>query len=172
MSEEAKDKLVDPKIIVDFPKYIATSISDQIKQADTKALGTIGIISIITGALLSRLSVIKSNTGEINNIWLVLFVVSVVLILLALKAAVVVVYPRLTKPKKEDLTYFGDIANLTKDEFVTWGKGLGTNEIVHETYKNAYNLAQIADKKYAALRRAMFFTVFAIMWTVSVILYS
>lgn len=165
-------KSLDPKVATDFPKYIATSITDQIKQADTKAFGTIGIIGIATSALLARLSVLKGAKGIINPVWIVLFAVSAFLILIAIKTAISVVYPRLSKPKKEDMTYFGDIASLTREEFVQWGKDLTLEGVIFETYKNAYSIAKIAEKKYHALRKAMIFTAIALIWAIAVIMFS
>ncbi len=165
-------KPLDPKVATDFPKYIATSITDQIKQADTKAFGTIGIIGISTSALLTRLSAIKAAHGIISDTWIILFGISAILILIALKAAVAVVYPRLSKPTGKDMTYFGDIVGLDREEFLEWGKKLTLDGVVHETYKNAYSIAQIASKKYKALHNAMVFTLIALVWTIGVILFS
>ncbi|MEN9649741.1 MAG: hypothetical protein RL094_708 [Candidatus Parcubacteria bacterium] len=171
-SSPIEKKTLDPKVATDFPKYIATSITDQIKQADTKAFGTIGIIGIATSALLARLSVIKAAKGIIDPVWIALFGISALLILIAIKFSITVVYPRLTKPKKEDMTYFADIAALSKQEFIEWGSKLTTEGVINETYKNAYNIALIAKKKYAALQKAMFFTAVAIAWAILVIIFS
>lgn len=166
--------VVDPRVATDFPKYLSTSIADQIKQADTKAFGTLGIIGITTGAVLSRLSAIKSTMGGVDEKWLVLFTVSAILIILALKASVSVVYPRLSKSNKsqKDKTYFMDIAEYTKDEFVAWGKSVVVEDVIEESYKNAYNLAQIAKKKFVALKKAMGLTLVALVWALAVLLFS
>jgi hypothetical protein len=175
MNPETKPEvkpIIDPRVATDFPKYIATSITDQIKQADTKAFGTIGIIGISTSALLARLASIRSAKGLISHTWLVLFGISAILILIALKAAISVVYPRLSKPTGKDMTYFGDIVGLNREQFIAWGSNLTTEAVIHETYKNAYSIAKIASKKYNALRKAMLFTLVALIWTIGVILFS
>ncbi len=166
---------IDQKVATDFPKYICTSIADQIRQADTKAFGTLGIVGITTGAVLSRLSALKTSLGGINETWLILFAVSAILIIIALKKSVAVVYPRLSRPKpaeQRDKTYFLDIAEYSKEDFVSWGKNVVAEDVVEESYKNAYNLAQIAKKKYAALRHAMFATVTALVWALGILLFS
>jgi hypothetical protein len=170
--EQKVEPKLDQKVATDFPKFIAVSIADQIKQADTKAFGTISIIGIVTAALLSRLNSLKASVGVLNDTWLILFGISAILILVALKAAVTVVYPRLSKPGKESFTYFGDISSITKDQFIEWGKGLTFDQVRDQTYINAYSLSKIADKKYKSLRRAMLATVLAIVWTLGVLLFS
>lgn len=174
---EIKDvkQTIDPKVATDFPKYICTSIADQIRQADTKAFGTLGIVGITTGAVLSRLSSLKSSAGGIDDKWLILFSISAILIIFALKKSVSVVYPRLSKSNKEgarDKTYFMDIAEYSKEDFVAWGKQVTTQNVIEESYKNAYNLSKIAKKKYAALRHAMFATLVALVWALGVLLFS
>ncbi|GEM_PF-5321971 len=59
----------DRKILGDFPKFIASAIADQIKQADTKAVGVLGILGIVTGALLSRLNSLKAVVGVSHPSW-------------------------------------------------------------------------------------------------------
>lgn len=172
MTEIKPEQKLDPKVATDFPKFIATSIADQIKQADTKAFGTISIIGITTAALLSRLAGLKATLDVISPVWLLLFVISIGFIFFALKAAVLVVYPRLTTSKKEDMTYFLDISSMTKEEFLSLGKSLTTEGVIEATYKNAYNLSHVAAKKYKALRKAMIFTLIALVWAIGVILFS
>jgi len=164
--------VVDPRLAADFPKYLCTSIADQIKQADVKAFGTLSIIGITTAGIFSRLSALKSAAGGVNEKWLVFFAVSAFLVVLALKASITVVYPRLTKSNKQDKTYFMDIAHHTKEEFLMWGKNITTENVIEESYKNAYNLAQIAKKKYLALRKSMLFTLIALIWALAVLLFS
>jgi hypothetical protein len=173
MNPDLKEiKSIDPKVATDFPKFISTSITDQIKQADTKAFGTLGIIGIIISALLSRLSALKAAEGVISPLWLILFGISAVLILIALKASLKVVYPRLSKPTKKDMTYFGDISGLSKEEYVEWGRNANLNTIIYESYNNVHNISLVASKKYAALQKAMISTGIALIWTVFIILFS
>jgi hypothetical protein len=165
------DRQLDQKVASEFPRYIAEGIANHIRQADTKAIGTLGIIGITTGALLSRLASLKLS-GGVGNLWLFLFTVSAVLILLALKVTVSVVRPRLSVNTGKDMMFFMDIVRTTKEEYVAWGKGLSLEDIISQTYETAYNLARVADNKYKALHRATFFTTLALMWTVGVLLFS
>ncbi len=169
-SEEPKKE--DIKTIADFPKFISTSIADQIKQADTKAVGVLGILGIVTGGLLSRLNSIKNVSGIEDPKWIFILGFSVVMILLCMKAIVLVVYPRLSKKGSENMTYFQDIAGFSQEEYVNRGKALTTDEIITNTYITAHNLANIATKKYKALREAMILTIVTIIWTIGVLLLS
>ncbi len=162
----------EQKVATDFPKFIATSMADQIKQADTKAFGTLSIIGIMTAALLTRLSVIKSAHAVLSDFWIILFGISAVLIITALKSALAVVYPRMGKAEGKSLLYFKDISSFKEEEFLNWGQQVDVREIVRQTYLNAYNLARVADKKYAELQRAILFTLLALVWTLVILLLS
>lgn len=162
----------EQKVATDFPKFIATSMADQIKQADTKAFGTLSIIGIMTAALLSRLSVIKSAQVALSESWILLFGASAVLIIVALKFALAVVYPRLGKAEGKSLIYFKDIVLLKEEEFLRRGQDIDAGEIIRQTYLNAYNLARVAEKKYSELRKAISFTLLALVWTLVILLLS
>lgn len=162
----------DIKTLADFPKFVSTAIADQIKQADTKAVGVLGILGIVTGALLSRLNVIKSVTGVAHPLWIFIFGFSVIMILFCMKAIIRVVYPRLSKKGSDSLTYFQDISSVSRGDFVARARSLNTDQVVEQTYSNAYSLATIATKKYRALRHAMLLTGITIVWTIGVLLFS
>lgn len=162
----------DIRVLVDFPKFIYTSIADQIKQADTKAVGILSIIGIVTAALLNRLSALKGSVGINHPMWVFIFAFSIIMLVLCMKSVIRVVYPRSTKGKHKNLIYFQDIASFSQEEYKSKGKSLSANEILDEVYSNTHNLAKIANSKYGALRQAMILTVITIVWTVAVLLLS
>ena len=162
----------DTKTLADFPKFITNSIADQIKQADTKAVGVLSILGIVTGALLARLNAIKIMVGISDPLWIFIFGISVVMIMLSMKAIVRVVYPRLSKKNGGNMTYFADISLSSQQEYISGMRALSTDEIISKSYLLTYNLAKIASKKYRALQQAMILTMFTIIWTIAVILLS
>ena len=162
----------DPRLSSDFPKFVCTLISDQIKQADAKAIGVLSILGIVTAALLSRLGSLKGISGLMDPKWVFIFSFSVVMIVITMKFIVRVVYPRASKGGNGNMLYFKDIATQSKEDYLTRGLELNNADIIRETYADAYNLAKVADKKYAALRRAMIATTVTIIWTIAVLLLS
>jgi p-aminobenzoyl-glutamate transporter AbgT len=167
-----QDSKPDPRITTDFPKFIFTSLADQIKQADTKAFGLLTIIGIVTAALVTRLNALKTSLGITHPLWIFIFSFSFVMILVSIKCVVRVVYPRAGKNTSKSMTYFRDIAAISREEYVRKGESLDAASIVRETYDNTYTLAQISNTKYKALREAIIVTVVTIAWTVCVLLFS
>ena len=172
-NEKFKLERHDPKVIVEFPRFIFNCIIDQIKQADTKAVGVLSILGIITSALMSRLNALKGMLGLDHPLWVILFSVSVIMILLSMKFIIRVVYPRDSKSKDKTMIYFKDIANHSSvNEYIDKGSRLVPEDMARETYSNVYYLARIATQKYAALRQAMVLTIITLIWTIGVLLLS
>ncbi|NQV88040.1 MAG: hypothetical protein HQ402_00600 [Parcubacteria group bacterium] len=159
----------DMRTLFDFAKFISTNIADQIKQADTKAVGVLGVLGIVTGALLSRLNTLKSTIGVGHSLWVFLFAFSLIMIVITLKFIIRVVYPRTSLSKKKNLLFFKDIATFSHEEYVEQASELSPQEFIRETHGNSHNLACVADAKYKALRHAMIFTVITIIWTVAMV---
>ena len=165
-----KDK-GDTKVRADFSRFIVQNLADQIKQADTKAFGIMGVLGILTAGLLTRLNAIKSPTG-VTVEWAVLFIISACLIILALKAVIRVVYPRMSFSANDGVIYFNDILKNESKEFVRKGLALSAEETIHESYKDAYSLATIAKAKFKALRYALITVVVAFIWTMVILILS
>ena len=155
----------------DFPKFTAAQIADLIKQADTKATATFYVLGITTAALLTRLTAIKT-AGGITMEWMSLFTIAIVLILLAFKSIIAVIYPRFSKGERNDLVYFENIVLEQKEDYVARGMQLEEKEIAEAMYRNVYNLALIAHRKYHALRIALGLTGISIIATIVILFLS
>ena len=160
----------DYKVLTAFPQYIATAITDQIKQADTKALGMLGVLGVLISALLAKLNTLKSALTTSNPLWLFIFGFSAIMVLLSLKFILAVVYPRSSKTKSASLIYFKDIASANRTAYLERGESLSEAEIVRENYANAHALAGVANRKYQALKRAMICTIITLVWVVGLLL--
>jgi hypothetical protein len=163
----------DQKIKHDFARFVFSTISDQIKQADTKAFGILGTLGILTAALLTRLASIKSATG-LNTTWVILFIVSSLLIILALKSVILVVFPRLNKndTNERSILYFQDIIAEKKISYVQKASNYKNNKILDFIYSDIHNLSNIANLKFIALRKALIISIIAFIWTIIIILFS
>lgn len=153
----------------DFPKFIATQLADLIKQADTKATATFYVLGITAAALLARLTATKLNNAG-NVVWMGLFVIAAILILVALKTIITVIYPRLGKGSKKGFIYFKDITSQSLAEYVERGRRVSEEETVTLLYEHAHNLARISEAKFRALRYALILTGVAIVWAMFVLL--
>lgn len=160
-----------PKAGADFPRQVLLVLLDQVKQADAKALGTFGALAILMGALATRITSL-GGTDALNTPWLLILGSGAVLILLALKSLISVVYPRDAKTTVKDMLYFKSISNIPQADFINWGKELTTEDALEELYRSAHNLAKIAESKYAALRKAMIATGFALAVTIVALVLS
>ena len=169
----------DLKLAADFPRFVVTQIADQIKQADTKAFGVMGVLGAITIALLARLNALKEISTVYDPVWVFLFLASAAFIGLSLLAVMKVVYPRLGRGVggfggefHDTMTFFRSVVKMSEEEYVKKGLALSNQDIIEESYHNAHDLAAIADKKYHALRIAMAQTGLALLWTLGVLVFS
>lgn len=163
----------DQKIKHDFARFAFSTLSDQIKQADTKAFGVLSIIGVLTAGLLARLNAIKSAVG-LNSTWIILFIISAVLIIFTLKAVIRVIFPRLANnPLHErSILYFRDIVAQPKQHYVNLASRYTNEKLLEGLYIDVYNLSIIADAKFASLRKALILTVLTFAWTITIILLS
>ena len=152
----------------DFPKFSATQFADLIKQADTKATSTLYVLGISTAALMARLTSLKSS-GSITPMWGMLFAVAGLLIVVAFKAIISVIYPRLGKPQKGDMLYFESVAQETRAHHAKRGMALSEEDEVKALYGNAWSLAQVAHNKYKALRAALALTGISVIATIAIL---
>jgi hypothetical protein len=163
----------DAKIKHDYARFTFSTLTDQIKQADTKAFGILGILGVLTAGLLSRLNTLKSAVG-INPTWIVLFIISAILIIVALKAVIRVVFPRLSTNQlsERSILYFKDIVAQPKQQYVHRATTYTTEKLLEELYKDIYNISNIVDAKFASLRKALILTIITFAWTIAIILLS
>ncbi len=152
----------------DFAEFASEQIADLIKQADSKAVSTLYVLGISTAALLTRINTIKASGGA-TPMWGAVFAVAVLLILVALKSVITVIYPRGGKPEKGDMTYFESIAAYKKEVYVKAGLALTEEDAAKALYGNAYNLARVAHNKYRALRVALTLTATSIVTTILIL---
>ena len=153
---------------MDFPKFSAGQIADLIKQADAKAVSTLYVLGISTAALLARINTVRASGGA-TPMWGAAFAVAVLLILVALKSVITVIYPRGGKPEKGDMTYFESIVANKKETYVKNGLTLTDDDIAKALDSNAYNLAKVAHSKYHALRVALALTATSIVTTILIL---
>lgn len=152
----------------DFPKFSATQIADLIKQADTKATSTLYVLGISTAALMARLTSLKSS-GAITPMRGMLFALAGFLIVIAFKTIISVIYPRLGTPQKGDPLYFESIVLETQASHAERGIELSEDDEVRALHTNAWNLAQVAHRKYAALRIALALTGVSVAGTILIL---
>ena len=153
----------------DFPEFLAGQTADLIKQADAKATSTLYVLGISTAALMARLTAVKSS-GAMTPQWTMFFAIAIVMIILAFKSIIAVIYPRLGKPAKNDLTYFESVASMTKESHAEQGIAMTDAEISRALHGNAWSLAQVAHRKYHALRIALAMTGISIASTILILL--
>lgn len=144
----------DLKDKIDLAKYIASASSDLIKTADTKATWAFSAIGILTGALLTKIAKIDWSVQQ-SSTTLLLIVSSLLFIVFAFNYTMLVIFPRLSKPNKEGIIYFGDIASQSFDEYRLKYNSLNQKEIAEKYYFQAYNLSVVAQKKFKALKIGM-----------------
>ena len=168
MPKKRSDR-INPEVRANFPQHINTYLQEQIRLADTKAAWVFSILGVATAALstiLSKFSLSEFGTTRIISI----MVVSAVLIFLAFKHIVLVMYPRLSKGSNNGMMYFRDIITQSKEEYIQRGLGLGEDGIIKELYTQAYNLSRIVEKKFKELRIAIITTLIALAWIIVAII--
>jgi len=164
-----RGKIPEPKVRLEFVKYIATHLQQQISLADRKAAWTFSVLAVGTGALLTRVTKIDWTTVDVLRTTSLLVIAAFILII-AFIQVVRVVYPRLIKGSKEGLTYFGDIIENEEGRYVKKGTKLTEEEIVKSLYEESYNLAKIASKKFRQLLYGIILTAMALISTIILLL--
>ncbi len=153
---------MDSKVRTDFPRQILNSVQEQIKLADTKAAWIFSVLSVGTGALITKTSRIDWNIVNKAEA-MVLIAISTILIVLAFKNIIRVIYPRITKGNSSGMIYFGDIVSQQKKDYVKKGLSIKEEEIVKQLYEQSHVLSSIAEKKFKTLKTALLLTIIAII---------
>ncbi|MCF7910716.1 DUF5706 domain-containing protein [Candidatus Pacearchaeota archaeon] len=155
-------KGVDFETQKDFAMYVSNHIQDQIELADRKTAWILSIIAVGTGGLLSKTSGI--NWSEVNT-FQVMSILSIVstLIIIATIQLVSVIYPKISKGNKKGFSYFEDIIQNKRDQYTKKGSELSEKEIVETLYRESYDLASIASRKFRKLHYGIILTVLALI---------
>src|SRR3989344_2675440 len=142
---------MDAKVRTEFPRYINTTIENQIKLADTKAVWIFSVLSVGTGALVSKTSHISwESVNQIRAMTMI--ALSLILIILSFKHIIRVIYPRISKGKSTGIIYFGDILSQSKESYVKKGLSIKEEEIIKQLYEQAHTLSGIINKKFRSLK--------------------
>lgn len=170
-----KDKILgedkDLKDKIDLAKYTASTSSDLIKTADTKATWAFSAIGILTGALLTKIAKIDWSVKQ-DMFTIGLISISLLFIILAFTYTLFVIYPRLSKGNKSGIVYFEDIATQSYEEFSSKYVTISQKEISEKYYAQAYNLSVVASKKFKALRIGLFHMMITILTIMATYLWA
>lgn len=163
------EKFPDKKIRYTFPITIFQYLQNQIKLADTKAAWTFSVLAVGTGALLSRIASIDWSIPQ-DMKTIMLPIIAAIILVLAFKRVVLVMYPRFSEGKPSGLIYFKDIVSQSKTAYIKKGLALTEEQIIEDLYKQNYDLSKIVDKKFNSLRSAIISTAIALIVTIIVLL--
>jgi hypothetical protein len=165
MGGTGKKVVIDPRVRFEFSKTINAGLQEQIKLADTKAAWTFSVLGLFAAVLTNILS--KFTWQELAQTKVLFFlIIAVITLVLAFKSIVLVMYPRTGPGMKGGLTYFRDIIQGSKEEYLNIGREADEEKIIDAMYSQSYELAAIAEKKFSVLRRAIIFTMIALGWIV------
>lgn len=157
---------------LDFFKLTSSQISDQIRQADTKAAALFGILGILTGALLNKVNSVRLPIWIDRPVSMLMILVSFLMIILTFKFIFVVIYPRYVKSKIKSLSFFSDIITFSKEEYYNNLSSLNNDKFLNVFSNNIWNLSQVAEKKYGALRRAFVLAILSMVFTITVLIFT
>lgn len=160
---DKEKKVIDSKTRLDFIKTINSTVGEQIRLADTKATWVFSVLGLLTAVLtniLSKLKMMELLQPRIMIFW----VIAVISLVLAFKHIIIVIYPRLSKGNKEGKIYFRDILESSGEEYINSLNNTNEEEMIVMLQSQAYNLAQIANKKFTSLKIAIISSVFALGW--------
>src|SRR3989338_342088 len=100
-----------------FATYLNTYLSEQIKLADTKGTWTFSVLAAGTAtfsAITSKLPV--EQLKQLRTLFL--FACTIVLLFLAFKHVILVMYPRMGKGTPKRYIYFNDIVLASKENYI------------------------------------------------------
>ena len=158
-------KEVDFKTNFEFVKTINSNLTEQIKLADTKAAWTFSVLGLLTAILTNILS--KFKFMEIIQTKVLIYgIIAIFSLILAFKHIILVMYPRTSIGNKAGIFYFKDIIASTREEYAQTLKSIDEERIINPMRIQAYELAKIADKKFASLKIAIISCMFALGWIV------
>lgn len=161
----------DMRSKLDFARFICQNLSDQIRQADTKAAAVFSVLGIMTAGLLSRITNIKVRLTDWPIESLVIYGIAGLLLIISLKSAIAIIFPRLSKGKKESLIFFGDIVNFKKKDYEERVLKIDDEKIVLQYSNQAAALSAIALKKFTHLRQAFILTAVTLAWVIFILIF-
>ena len=139
---------------IDFTESILKHNTDLVNFADTKAgliLGSAGIIL----SLLTFFGKIDLNIYEILGL-----AVTAVLLSMTIIFSVLTIFPRITKKNKfESAIFYKSIIQQTKTEYKKMVHAMTLEDILADLLNNIHSMADIQNKKFGYLRRALFFMI-------------
>ncbi|MST04413.1 MAG: hypothetical protein EXS49_02515 [Candidatus Pacebacteria bacterium] len=153
----------------DLLKFISSQVSDQLRQADTKAVSIFGVLGILTGLLVNKINSLKFSEWFERPISMILIFISLFLVILSFKFALRVLYPRKSVSDKKSLSFFGDISSLKKEEYISLVSEVEEGESINILSLNVWNLSSVASKKYNALKTAFMLGIFSLIFTIIVL---
>jgi hypothetical protein len=142
-------------------RLLFNHIENQIKMADSKAWLTIAANSLLVAIgnyLTSGLIEKMPSDLIIGTIGMVVLV-----IIVSLWYALMAVNPSLIATDTNNLFYFGNIAKLSEQEFVSTFKVQTPEQVSCALFIEVYNKAVIAEKKFKSLKVSLNFFFFAMI---------
>lgn len=156
---------VDEKIRFEFLKIVNSTISEQIRLADTKAAWTFSVLGLLTAVLTNILT--KYSLKELLVPRVMVFgIIAIGSLILAFKHIVLVMYPRISKGTKGGVIYFRDVTQSTKEEYIELLESFNEERMAIALNSQTWELSRIAEKKFASLRTAIISCMFALGWIV------
>ena len=139
---------------IDFTESILKHNVDLVNFADTKAglvLGSAGIIL----SLLTFFGKIDLNIYEIFGL-----IITAILLSTTIFFSVLTIFPRITKKNKsESAIFYKSIIQQTKAEYKKMIYAMTLENILDDLLNNIHSMADIQNKKFGYLRKALFFMV-------------
>lgn len=163
MVEESDTWNNEPSSLLQRTQFLEANLQRQIewiKQHDSKSSVILGIATAMTGLLANTWKDIQSPSIDLTSAFgIALLLQSLVFAFLFLGG-----FPRTRGP--DSLLFFGSIAKIETAAYVLQHVTRSIGEHAEDVARQCHVVAQIADIKYANLRRAYRFTLLAIIpWT-------
>ncbi len=140
-----------------------------IQAAETR----IGLVLPLSTAMLGVLAVLAPTFSKWTIFPAIMSAFSVLLLVLSVAFSALASFPRTSGPKGS-LIYFGGIASMELEQYQEVSKKLDLDEYIDDLIKQCHRNAQIAERKYGWIRRALgCLFISAVPWALSVyLLYS
>lgn len=121
-----------------------------IQSAETR----IGLVLPLSTAMLGVLSVLAPTFSKWTIFPAIMSAFSVLFLVLSVTFSALASFPRTSGPKGS-LIYFGGIVSMELDQYRAASKNLDLDEYIEELIKQCHRNAQIAERKYAWIQRAL-----------------
>jgi hypothetical protein len=180
-----EEKIMNVEKKIDFILQVYKSIQNLISFADTKANISLSIQSLLISIGLG--SSLLANTFEhvqkldddnlsrvfyfiIVGIFIISSIVGIILSMLVYKARLPL---EKTEQKREGLLYFGHIAQFPKfDDYYSKVDGIDDDGILRDLAQQVYHLSHITKKKMKYVNISLYFLVFNVCITITLIILS